>query len=1033
MAHADTRTPANEGDPGPASERSVLVILVSRDGERWLRPCLLSLASQTHPRIGVLAVDNASTDGTRALLEQALGRERVLALPENRGFTGAAAAALATEAAAAVDYVLLLHDDTVLEPDAVAHLVEAAVHIEGVGIVGPKVVDADRPEMLREVGESVDRFGYAYAPLEAGELDHGQYDRVREVLAVSSCAMLVARETVERVGLPDERLISQYGDLDYCWRARIAGFRVLMAPLAIARHRGVGIGGERPAGRDAARARYQRERAAMVAVLKNYGLVSLAWILPAWLLQGALRTLVLLLTRRLEDGYQMMAALGWNLAHLPGTVVRRRRVQRVRRVRDHRVHQFMAPASVRLRRWVDEAARLLGPTAEEEGEGPAPLRRRAAGMATAHPFLVAWVLGIAVLLVADRHLFGLAQLYGGAVAAFPAGPAAFFRELASGVRTTGLGGTTAASPALALLGAGSAVALGDSALLQKLLIVLLPAAAAVSAYRAARAEVDEPVPAIVAAALYALSPVVLWSASEGRVPELVFLAGLPWVARRLTRGFDAGPGVRPVRWAVGAGAGLAVIGAFFPGEALAAAVILLAAAVASPRGAGRARGLGLAVGAAAAAALLVFPLTLDLVRGGGAGLAGFVGTTSFSRLARLDPGPAPGAWPAAFLLPVGAVVGFVVAAGEHRRGVGRALLAALASIYLAWLAASGRLPLGVSNPVAYLGVAAYACAVLVAAGLASLARGVSRAAFGYRQVGGSLLVLLAGGGLVLQGAAAATGGWAIGGPTVMPPALPALAAGAPYRILWIGDRFGGALTAPGGVPDGIVSAGPASVRFAVTGPSGASALDTGRPSAGPGYDALGRALQEILAGPTHHGGALLAPFGIRYVVATRGDLPPAARARLAGQLDLDLVPSPGLVVLEDPVAAPVRAVTANPTWRAAAASGAATGAAELQAPSAVQLAGTGGEARSRPGVPAGAVALLSEQYAPGWRLVPSGGGSSPAAFPAFGWAVGFRVPAGTAAFVVRYGRQWVRTLEIAALAALWIVVLWFTRRPVRGG
>ncbi|MDP9241803.1 MAG: glycosyltransferase, partial [Actinomycetota bacterium] len=179
------------------------VVLVVRDAARWLRECVQALSAQTHPRIGIVAVDNASTDGSRELLQQALGDDRVVALRENEGLPGAVRAAIGLAAVREADYLLLLHDDTLLSPDAVARMVEAAEGIERVGIVGPKVVDWEDPRVLREVGRSTDRFGFPYSPLEDGERDQGQYDRVREVLFVSSCAMLISRPAWERAGLPD--------------------------------------------------------------------------------------------------------------------------------------------------------------------------------------------------------------------------------------------------------------------------------------------------------------------------------------------------------------------------------------------------------------------------------------------------------------------------------------------------------------------------------------------------------------------------------------------------------------------------------------------------------------------------------------------------------------------------------------------------------------------------------------------------------------------------------------------------------------
>src|SRR6266508_4243681 len=79
-------------------EPSVLVVLVVHDGLPWLRECLRSLSRQTHPRLGIVAVDNGSSDGSGEVLRQALGEPRVLSLPKNPGLPAAIRAGLKVEA-----------------------------------------------------------------------------------------------------------------------------------------------------------------------------------------------------------------------------------------------------------------------------------------------------------------------------------------------------------------------------------------------------------------------------------------------------------------------------------------------------------------------------------------------------------------------------------------------------------------------------------------------------------------------------------------------------------------------------------------------------------------------------------------------------------------------------------------------------------------------------------------------------------------------------------------------------------------------
>src|SRR5436190_3503790 len=264
----------------PDRAPSVLVILAVRDEAERLRECLQALAAQTYPRLGILAIDEASSDGSHEVLVHALGEGRVIRHDERVGLSGSFADALAQPVAAEADFVLLLHDDAALDPDAVARLVEATT-LEGaerVGIVGAKVVDWDHPRRLRDVGRSADRFGHPYSPLQDEEIDQGQFDRVLEVLSVDPCAMLVAREVWQTSGLFDERLGDDDGDLDLCWRARIAGWNVLMTPLARVRHAAVAERDDRP-GVERSR-RYEEDRAALASVLKNDALLTLAWVVP---------------------------------------------------------------------------------------------------------------------------------------------------------------------------------------------------------------------------------------------------------------------------------------------------------------------------------------------------------------------------------------------------------------------------------------------------------------------------------------------------------------------------------------------------------------------------------------------------------------------------------------------------------------------------------------------------------------------------------------------------------------------------------
>ena len=850
-----------------------------------------------------------------------------------------------------------------------------------------------------------------------------------EVLSVSTAAFLIAREAWKRAGLLDERLDEAHQGLDLCWRVRLAGFRVLMTPLARVRHPAESASAGSPARPRRHGRRYEEDRAAIATTLKNYGILSLLWVVPLSLLLGAVRLLFLALARRFEEAYDLLAAWGWNVSHLGGTWARRRRIQRERRVKDRQLRRFMESATLRLPRWFQSAERILDEqrAIDERDEGASTSRRlrdRTASLVGTHPVVVGSFLAIIIGAVVVRGLFGPEPLVGGVLPAFPSRPDGFWSELVSAYRTTLLGGPLSASPALGALGGLSWLMLGSTRIAQKALLVGAPALAAILAYRAAARLTGRPGASVLAAAAYLASGLTLWSFSDGRLDLLVALAVLPAIFERAEAAFAAEePSDGRWRFVAGVGVTVAVLVAFLPGAVLAVALLIVVQLVG---GSARGRGLALMASSLAVAAILLFPFVPTMVAGGGAALSSLAGTTDLSSLVRLAPGGGPGTWVVALFLPVAAFLSFALVGAEHRAKAVRAAAAAVAGLAMSWLAAAGWLPEPLSNPLAFLAVAATAEAMLVAYGVSSVVTGLGREAFGLRQVLTGMLAVALGGGLVLQTVAALVGGWAVGEPGSdrVPPAWSVVESRArgDFRVLWMGAGRNGSFPAPGGDPQDVAQAGPATVRYGLTDRGGVSALDIGRSSVGPGPDRLAESLEEILSGTTHHGGALLAPFGVRFVVAGDDDLPTATRAVFDAQVDLDPMPAAGLVVYRNAVAMAPAAVLRDdpatldavraPDVAAIARATVGRGAALTQ----VQGGWSGGKG-------SGPV-FVSTEFQGSWQLE----GSSDPPFTAFAWATGF--PTQQAPVAVRYGAQLPATIQAWVLGALWAIALWVTRKPV---
>jgi GT2 family glycosyltransferase len=203
----------------------VTVLVVTWRARDLLEHGLRALREQTVAH-RVLVVDNASTDGTAALLRD-FPEARVLRMDRNRGFAGGVAAGLA-----AVDtaFVALLNDDAVPTPGWLQALLDAATGAAAVTsrLLLPAGTVNNAGVVLRVDGYGADRA--------LGEVDGPPYDRPVEVFGFSGGAALLRVGALRAVGGFPERFFLYYEDTDTSWRLRLAGHRVVYAPAAAACH-----------------------------------------------------------------------------------------------------------------------------------------------------------------------------------------------------------------------------------------------------------------------------------------------------------------------------------------------------------------------------------------------------------------------------------------------------------------------------------------------------------------------------------------------------------------------------------------------------------------------------------------------------------------------------------------------------------------------------------------------------------------------------------------------------------------------------
>src|SRR5687768_12753775 len=241
----------NEGTAAdmPRKTPSLWIVLVGWNCRADVLHCLRALSGQTYPRVRVVLVDNGSTDGTVAAIQAEFPHVGVFPLSRNHGFAYAVNIALRHALNEGADHVLLLNVDTRFGPEFLSGLVAVLQSNKRLGVVSPKILLERRDHRLWGVGGTLTAAGVRFVGLDKS--DSGQYDHAR-LDFVLGCAMLIRGEVLRQVGLLDERFFVFFEEIDFCLRARAAGWQVALAPHIRISH----VGGATTRGRPALREFY---------------------------------------------------------------------------------------------------------------------------------------------------------------------------------------------------------------------------------------------------------------------------------------------------------------------------------------------------------------------------------------------------------------------------------------------------------------------------------------------------------------------------------------------------------------------------------------------------------------------------------------------------------------------------------------------------------------------------------------------------------------------------------------------------------
>lgn len=339
----------------------VAIVIPNWNGRHYLEACLPTLFAQDFKDFEVYVVDNASTDASVEFVRTHFPQVRLIENGANVGLCKANnQGILATRA----EFVMMLNNDTEVEPACVGRLVRAMQSHPDIGMCATKMLLTDQQDMIESAGIVIDKAGIAWG-LESGDINRGGETGVVPVFGACGGAALYRRSMLLDIGLFDEDFFVYLEDADVAWRGQWAGWRCVYVPGAVVYHAHSATIKE---GSPFKTRLLGRNKVWMVC--KNYPFPHLLWYSP-----------LILLYELMALGYALLSGRGRDFLkgrieafrQMPSMLTKRRRFPRrvAARLLIDRLHPPANPFSL-FRRYlnISKAALSGQPVRTEEGRPP---------------------------------------------------------------------------------------------------------------------------------------------------------------------------------------------------------------------------------------------------------------------------------------------------------------------------------------------------------------------------------------------------------------------------------------------------------------------------------------------------------------------------------------------------------------------------------------------------------------------------------------------------------------------------------------